>query len=87
MSVRLILICGVVGHLHDGGVKMVVKVNGKDVCTSRLVYGGPGHEQVQANGEVWKSINNTIGCLDPIRVNKGDKFNMEAFFDYEEHPS
>jgi hypothetical protein len=65
---------------------MVVKVNGNEVCTSSLVYGGPGHEQVQPNGEVWKTIGSTIGCLDPIRVNKGDKLNMEAFFDFDEHP-
>jgi len=77
---------GTFGHLHDGGLKMVIKVNGKEACTSSITYGGEGHEQVQANGEVWKTIGRTIGCLEPIAVKKGDKLNMEAFFDFEEHP-
>ena len=65
---------------------MVATINGKDACTSRLVYGGPGHEQVQPNGEVWKTIGTTIGCKDPIRVNKGDKLQLHAYFDFNEHP-
>jgi hypothetical protein len=65
---------------------MVVKINGKEVCTSSLIYGGEGHEQVQPNGEVWKTIGKTIPCTDAIAVKKGDKMNMEAFFDFEEHP-
>ena len=65
---------------------MIMTVNGKEVCTSNIIYGGPGHEQVQPNGEVWKTIGETIGCNDPIRVFKGDKIQMQAFFDFEEHP-
>jgi len=78
---------GTYGHLHDGGLKMVLTLNGKDVCTSSIVYGGEGHEQVQKDGTVWKTIGKTIGCIDPIRVSKGDKLNMFAHFDFEEHPA
>jgi hypothetical protein len=64
---------GTYGHLHDGGLKMVVTINGKEACTSSIVYGGAGHEQVQADGKIWKTIGKTIGCVGPIRVSKGDK--------------
>jgi len=74
------------GHLHDGGLKMVVTVNGKSACESKIVYGGQGHEQVQPNGEVWKTIGKTIVCGDPIRVSKGDKLQLHAHFDFNEHP-
>jgi len=78
---------GTYGHLHDGGLKMVLTINGKEACTSSIVYGGPGHEQVQKDGTVWKTIGKTIGCKDPIRVSKGDKLNMFAHFNFDEHPA
>jgi hypothetical protein len=27
-------------HLHDGGVNMTIYVNGKNVCSSKAIYGG-----------------------------------------------
>ena len=66
---------------------MVLTINGKEVCTSNIVYGGPGYEQVQPNGEVWKSMGKTIGCPDLIRLHKGDKFQIYSYFDFEEHPA
>jgi hypothetical protein len=74
------------GHLHDGGLHMIITINDKEVCDSKIVYGGPGHEQVQPDGKVWKTLATTIGCVDPIRVHKGDKIQMKAFFDFNEHP-
>ncbi len=65
---------------------MVMTVNGKKACESKIEYGGPGHEQVQPNGEVWKTIARNIGCDDPIRVHKGDKVQLHADFDFNAHP-
>jgi hypothetical protein len=75
------------GHLHGGGLKIVFTVNGKDACESKIVYGGPGHEQVQPNGEIWKTIATNVGCEDPIRVHKDDKVQLHAYFDFNEHPA
>jgi hypothetical protein len=65
---------------------MDITINGKKACDTKLVYGGPGHEQVQSNGDVWKTIAKNIGCDDPIRVSKGDKIQLHAHFDFEAHP-
>jgi hypothetical protein len=65
---------------------MVFVVNGKEICTSQIVYGGPGHEGADATGKVWKSMSKTIGCPDIISVKKGDKLNFYADFDLAEHP-
>lgn len=76
-----------IGHLHDGGLHMVISINDKEVCDSKIKYGGPGHEQVQPDGTVWKTLARTIACPDPIRVHKGDRIQMKAFFDFDEHPA
>jgi hypothetical protein len=73
--------------MHDGGVSIVFTVNGKEVCTSNLVYGGPGHESTESDGSVWKSMSKTEGCPDAIPVKKGDKFNFGAVFDFEKYPA
>jgi hypothetical protein len=65
---------------------MVITVNGTGVCESKILYGGPGHEQIQPNGEVWKTVAKNIGCDDPIRVLKGDRVQIKAYFDFNSHP-
>jgi len=72
--------------MHDGGVNMVFTVNGKEVCKSNLLYGGPGHEMTEKDGSVWKSMSGTEGCSDAIPVKKGDKFGLSADFDFEKYP-
>jgi hypothetical protein len=74
-------------HLHDGGTKLTFTVNGKEVCNSTVVYGGLGHEKVQSNGEILKSMSKTIGCADPLRLHKGDKMQLFAHFDFDQHPA
>jgi hypothetical protein len=66
---------------------MSLTLNGIEVCNTTAVYGGLGHEQTQSNGEVLKGIAKTIGCVDPLRVHKGDKMQMFAHFDFEQHPA
>jgi len=74
------------GHLHDGGLKMDITINGTKACESKIEYGGPGHEQVQPNGEVWKTISRNVACDAPIRVHKGDRLQLYAHFDFNAHP-
>jgi hypothetical protein len=72
--------------MHDGGVQIRVTLNGKEVCNSIVKYGGHGHELVQPDGEIWKTMGKTSGCINALRVHKGDKFQFEATFDFNAHP-
>jgi hypothetical protein len=74
------------GHMHDGGVAMSAKLNGKEVCTSKALYGGPGHEGTGAKGEKWTTINSMEFCEEPIKVSKGDNLTITADFDMYAHP-
>jgi len=75
------------GHLHDGGIDLNLKVNGKTVCVSRAQYGGEGHVTKTADGKVWETIKETSTCDQPIKVSKGDKIYMQANYDLDMHPS
>jgi hypothetical protein len=74
-------------HLHDGGLDLGVKLNGKEVCRSMALHGGPGHEGKNANGEPWTTIRGTTICEQPIQVHKGDKLDVVATFDMDKHPA
>ena len=76
------------GHMHDGGDSMVAKINGKEVCSSKALYGGPGHEGKSASGEAWTMINTMEFCKpnQPIKVSKGDKLTLSGNFDLVKHP-
>jgi len=75
------------GHMHDGGVGVVVSVNGKESCTSKAIYGGEGHEGVDPDGKPWSTLRELTICDQPIKVKKGDKLGLEAQFDMEKHPA
>jgi Stress up-regulated Nod 19 len=75
------------GHVHDGGVNIVLKINEKEVCDSKATYGGEGHTAKTPDGKVWETIATTSTCLEPIKVAKGDKLYMEAHYDLDLHPS
>jgi hypothetical protein len=74
------------GHLHDGGVDMVVKLNGKEICRSKAAYGGIGHE-VEVGGEVMKTISGMSLCSNALEVAKGDTLSITANFDTKAHPA
>lgn len=74
------------GHVHDGGINIILKINGEIVCDSKASYGGEGHTAKTADGKVWETIATTSTCLEPIKVTKGDKMYMEAHYDLELHP-
>jgi hypothetical protein len=65
---------------------MEVMINGKEVCNSKAIYGGPGHESKTPAGAVWKTLASTTACEQPIKVRKGDKLKIKANYDLEAHP-
>jgi hypothetical protein len=76
------------GHMHDGGDSMSAKINGKEICTSKALYGGPGHEGKTPSGGNWTMIREMEFCEtnQPIKVSKGDKLTIAGNFDLEKHP-
>lgn len=74
------------GHMHDGGINIILKVNDKEVCNSRAVYGGPGHV-TKIDGKVWETISESTYCNHTVPVKKGDSIYMQANYDVELHPS
>jgi len=74
------------GHMHDGGVNVVLKVNDVERCNSRALYGGEGHTTT-LEGRTWETIRETTPCTNTIRVQKGDRVYMQANYDVELHPS
>jgi hypothetical protein len=65
--------------MHDGGDKMILYVNGKEVCTSLPIYtsNGIGNETVLTGMSV---------CDGPIRVKKGDFLSMKSIYNLAKHP-
>jgi hypothetical protein len=72
--------------MHDGGVNIILKVNDKEVCNSRAVYGGLGHV-AKVDGKVWETISESTYCNNTVPVKKGDKIYMQTNYDVELHPS
>jgi hypothetical protein len=64
------------GHVHDGGTNVLVKLNGKQICDSKAIYGNSG------KGD-WKTIDHMQQCNSPVQVKKGDQVVVEANYDLE----
>jgi hypothetical protein len=62
------------GHLHMGGEKVDLAVNGKVVCSSKATY--------DANGV----IETMSLCPKPIPVKKGDYMTVSSLYDVAAHP-
>lgn len=62
-------------------------INDKLVCTSKALYGGPGHVGKSADGKAWESISATTECPGPIKVNKGDRVFIQGNYDVGLHPA
>jgi hypothetical protein len=71
--------------MHDGGTGVSLFINGKQVCTSKAVYGAGG-EKALVNGQTWETIAKMTECLDPIPVKAGDVIKVEGGFDTATHP-
>jgi len=73
------------GHLHDGGVNLIMKLNGKEICNSNAEYGGV-ESTLKDGDKEWNTINHMTYCEGPVKVVKGDKLLLEANYDLESHP-
>jgi len=67
------------GHMHDGGDRMILYINGKEVCTSMPIYqsNGVGNETVLTGMSI---------CDDAIKVKRGDFLTMKSVYDLSKHP-
>jgi hypothetical protein len=74
------------GHLHDGGLNVILKVNGKLACESKAIYGGEAVTATAVDGTKWQTIGRMTKCRDPIPVKRGDKLVVEANYDLVQHP-
>jgi hypothetical protein len=86
------------GHLHDGGDKMAILLNGKFLCDSKAEYGykvdngdmagGHGHgDGKSGSGEFnIKTISKMSDCRGPFPVKKGDSMQLIAEYDLKQHP-
>jgi hypothetical protein len=66
---------------------MEIKINGKTICDSKVLYGGEGHITKGSDGKERGTINTTTECEKPIKVSKGDRLSMVANYDLEKHPA
>ena len=73
------------GHLHDGGEKMQLFLNGRLVCNSTATYGGKGGTS-KTNGTEWQTISSMSDCQNALTVRKGDNINMKSFYNTLKHP-
>jgi len=74
------------GHMHDGGERVEILVNGKQICDSRATYGGAGASSM-VDGKEWTTISNMASCTDPVKVETGDSLQIIAHFDLDAHPA
>jgi hypothetical protein len=65
--------------MHDGGDKMILYVNDKEVCTSMPIYqpSGVGNETV---------LTGMTPCHKAFPVKKGDFLSMKSVYDLSRHP-
>ena len=61
------------GHMHDGGEKMILSVNGKTVCESVAEY---------KKTALWTMS----ACGRPIDVKRGDWITLTSIYDVTKHP-
>ena len=74
------------GHMHDGGINVVLTLNGKVICNSRAIYGGSESETVGPGGKQWETIREMTQCTDAVPVKAGDVVRMSSVYDTGLHP-
>jgi hypothetical protein len=65
-------------HIHDGGTKVEVILNGKRVCESRAIY---GEQKKTQTGQSWQTIIDYTPCNDAVPIKKGDKVMVTSEYD------
>jgi hypothetical protein len=68
--------------LHDGGVNILLKVNGNVVCESKAIYGG---KDAELGG--WATVSSMTTCEKLLSVKKRDILTIEAYYDMVTHPA
>jgi hypothetical protein len=79
-------IVNIQGHMHDGGDQISLKINGKEACLSKALYGGPEHTTIEADGKKVEFLRKMTDCQS-IKVQKGDRIDFQAYYDLDLHPS
>jgi hypothetical protein len=86
-------VVGAVGHLHDGGVRMTLSVDGKATCSSNATYGGkPEYIQKSATGSHGHGALTHIsemgtchgGLFPHSRLQKNQSWYMKAEYDLDQ---
>lgn len=66
---------------------MKIKINGKLVCSSKAEYVTlPKNPRTPTtNVRPWQKLIRMSPCNQMIKINAGDKLDMEAYYDFEAH--
>jgi hypothetical protein len=62
------------GHMHNGGDRMILLINGKEVCTSSAAY------------DQKEILSGMSSCDDTFKVKKGDLVTLKSIYDIVRHP-
>jgi len=73
------MIVAAMGHMHDGGTAMILKINGKVMCESKAVYGKGG--DIAGEKILYMSF-----CGQNFPLKKGDVVTMTSVYDLKTHP-
>jgi hypothetical protein len=71
-------------HVHDGGISVGLKLNGKQVCTSKAIYGGD-KGTASLDGAKWETIQAYEPCPKAIDLKVGDQLLVDALYDLKAH--
>jgi hypothetical protein len=61
-------------------------INGKQLCDSQALYGGPDHTSKTPDGKIWEALRETTVC-ENMHIKKGDKMVIIAAYDKDKHPA
>jgi len=79
-----------IGHMHDGGTHMDLKVNNRVVCKSVMHYGGrAGYAgprlRKRQHGGSGRHISDPGACTDFGTVRSGERLTATAYYDANQH--
>jgi hypothetical protein len=75
------------GHLHDGGTHVEITRNGKIICDSVAKYRDDHkHAMEKRHGIGMDHIAKISGCANLGRMEKGDKWGVNAYYNFSRHP-
>jgi hypothetical protein len=82
----LLILLLLVGHIHEGGVRNTLLLNGKVICNAEAVYGGSKVSFSREDGEKWDAISHMTPCIEPVQMKNGDVMTMTTYYNTELHP-